>query len=80
MLQKVARTLICFSDDARETIAENWSARLDESDSIQKSKWLENTYKKCAQSLRNVFNVTYAVYLLPAHKCQTSGGVLIPTS
>ena len=27
-----------FSDNARETIAENWSARLDKSDSTQKIK------------------------------------------
>ena len=46
MLQKLSRALF-FSDNARETIAENWSARLDKSDSIQKIKQLETTYEKC---------------------------------
>ena len=35
------------SGNARGDIEENWSARLDESDSTQKRKRLENTYKKC---------------------------------
>ena len=56
------------SDNALEAIAENWSTRLDESDSIQKRKQVENTYKNCAQLLRNAFIVTYAVYLLRAYK------------
>ena len=56
-------------DNAREAITENRSARLDESDSIKKRKQLETTYEKCALLLRNMFNVTYAVYLLLAHGC-----------
>ena len=74
MLQKVERALI-FSDNAREAIAENWSARLDESESIQKRKRLEITYGKCAQLLRNLFNVTHTVLLLCTHKCRPPGGV-----
>ena len=57
------------SGNAREAIAENWYVRLDELDSIQKRKRLKNTYEKCAQLLRDAFNVTYAIYLLRAHKC-----------
>ena len=61
---------------APEAITENRSARLDESDSIQKRKRLENTNEKCAQLLGNAFNATYAVYLLRAHKCRPPlGGV-----
>ena len=56
------------SDNACEAITESWFARLDKSDSIQKRKQLETMYKKCARLLRNLFNVTYAVLLLHAHK------------
>ena len=56
---------------------ENRSARLDESDSIQKRKRLETKYEKCARLLRGSFNVTYAVLLLRAHKYQPPGGVHI---
>ena len=55
------------SDNAREAIIENWSARLDESDSIQQRKQLENTYEKCVLLLWNTINVIYAVYLLQVH-------------
>ena len=74
MLQKLARTFI-FSDNAREAIAENWSTRLDKSDSIQKRKRLKNTYKKCAQLLDNEFNATYVVYILLAQKIRPPGCV-----
>ena len=72
--QKVARTLICFSDNSGEAITENWSSRLDKLESIQKRKRQENTYKRCAQLMRNGFNITYAVLLLRAQKCQPPGG------
>ena len=39
-LQKVARTLICYSDNSGEAITENWSSRPDELDSIQERKLL----------------------------------------
>ena len=77
MLQKCQEHSF-VSDNACDTIAENWSARLDKSDSIQKRKQLENTYEKCARLLWNAFNVTYAVYLLHAHKCGPPGGVTMP--
>ena len=64
-------------DNALEAIAENRSARLDESDSTQKRKRLENTYEKYARLLGNAFNATYAVYLLRAQKYQPPGGVHI---
>ena len=32
-------------------------------------------YEKCARLLRNSYNVTYAVLVLHAHKCQTPGDV-----
>ena len=38
LLQIIAAALICFTDNAREAITENRSARLDESDSIQKKE------------------------------------------
>ena len=66
------------SDNAREAIAENQSARLDELDSIQKRKQLENMYEKCVWLLGDTFNATYAVYLLRAHKCRSPGGVWRP--
>ena len=34
------------SDNDNEDIAKNWSAQLDKSESIQKRKWPETTYKK----------------------------------
>ena len=74
MLQKVAITLI-FSDNAHEAISENQSARIEKLGSIQKRKWLENMYVKCEQSLGNAFIITYAVYLIRAHKCRFPGGV-----
>ena len=58
---------LVVSANAREAITENRSGQLDESCLIQKKKWLENTYRKCARLLRNLFNDTYAVYLLRAH-------------
>ena len=76
MLKKVAKTLI-FSDNVREAMAVNWSARLDKSDSIQKRKRLETTYEKCAQLLWNAFNVTHAVLLLRAHTFRSPGGVKV---
>ena len=45
-------------------IAENWSARHDESALIQKSKLMGTTYEKCARLLQKQFNVTYSVFLL----------------
>ena len=65
-----------ISDDTHEAVSENWSAQLDELESIIKMKWLDNTYENCAQLLQNAFNVTYAVYLLQAQKCQPPGGVV----
>ena len=59
----------------REAIAENWSVRLDESDSLQKRKRLYITYEKCAGLLGNALNATYTVYPLLAHTCQPPGGV-----
>ena len=58
-----------FSYNAGESIAENWSAELDEPDLIQKRKRLESMYEKCAKLLGNAFNATYVIYLLRAHKC-----------
>ena len=74
MLLKVARTLF-FSGNACEAIAENWSARLDKSESIQKRKRLENAYKKCTRLLWNAFNVTYAILSLYVHEFRPPGGV-----
>ena len=48
-------------DNAREAIAENRSAQLDESDSIKKRKgYLETTYEKYSRLMRNSFNVSYS--------------------
>ena len=49
------------SDNARDVISENWSARLDESESIKKRKQIEATYRNGAQLLWNSYNVPYAV-------------------
>ena len=57
------------SDNERGAIAEIKSARLEKLDLIQKSKFLETTYKKCAQLLWNSIHVTYAVLLIHAQKC-----------
>ena len=38
-------------------------------------KWLENMYEKCVQLLRNVFGVTYTVYLIRAKIFQPPGVV-----
>ena len=62
------------SDNAREAITENGSARIDESDSIQKMKRLENTYQKCARLLHIVLNVTCVFLLLWSHTCRPPGG------
>ena len=49
------------SDNAREAIAENWSAGLDESDFIFKKKMARKMYENCARLLHNSLNVTYAL-------------------
>ena len=67
-LQKVARTLICYSDNSGEAITENWSSRLDKSDVIQKINWLEKTHGKCVKLLWNLLNAAYRVLLIGAHK------------
>ena len=72
MLKKWQEKLFVSDNTA---ITENWSSRLDESDSIQKTKRLEITYEKCARLLRNSFNVTCAILLIHAHKYQPPGGV-----
>ena len=58
-----------------EAIAENWSARLDKSYSVQKSKGLYNMYEKRPLLLGNAFNAICAVYLLLIYKCRPPGGV-----
>ena len=44
------------------------SAQFEESGLIQKRKRLETTYKKFERLLYNLYNVTYTVLLLHAHK------------
>lgn len=61
------------SDNARDSITENWSTRLNELEQIQKRKRIETTYKKCARVLLNSFNVTHAVLLLHSQKWQPPG-------
>ena len=63
-------------DNAREGIAENWSAQLDKSELIQKSKRLENTCKTFMQLLGNSFNAKCVVYLIQTQECQPHGGVI----
>ena len=55
------------SDDVCEAITENWSAQLDESDSITKRKRLETTYEKCAQLLGNEFNDIRRLFTTGGH-------------
>ena len=63
------------SNNAREDITENWSAQLDESDLIQKMKWLETTYENHSQyTLQNSFNVTYVHIITTYTQLYTSWG------
>ena len=47
------------SDDVCEAIAKNLSAQLDESDLIQKKKWLKTAHKKYSWLSRNSVYITY---------------------